>query len=157
MRCSQEILNLTEYFEMHSKDYPPIRKYSCQNSFSANLPFWIEIANPESFFAVDPFDYFTLDTDPDNDVMLIWDGTNKPFNLDKIQEFCETKNWRCTKRRNVRGSEASLTIHYDLDQFYYEYLTRSKGDLVIITIQENERLVELHCNFCFSFSIQQFK
>merc|ERR1712150_64151 len=35
---------------------------------------------------------------------------------------------------NVTGSEASVTILYDLDYFHYEHLTRAKTQLVIVTI-----------------------
>ena len=62
-----------------------------------------------------------------------------PSNLNEIEEFCREKHWRCTSRRNVRGSEASVTILYDLDDFYYEYLTRAKTQLVIVTIDGKQR------------------
>ena len=69
--------------------------------------------------------------------MLIY--TNDPSNLNEIEEFCREKHWRCTYLGDVRGSEASVTILYDLDDFYYEFLTRAKTQLVIVTIDGKQR------------------
>ena len=85
----------------------------------------MEHANLRSFF-----DYFK-DKFESQDVMLIYDN---PSNLNDIEEFCRDQKWRCTERGNVRGSEASVTILYDLDFFRYEDLTRAKTQLVIVTI-----------------------
>ena len=74
-----------------------------------------------------------------DDVMLIWDFMNKPSNLKDIKEFCHLQNWRCIERRNVRGSEASVTILYDINGFGYEWLTRAKTQLVIVTIDGKQR------------------
>ena len=71
--------------------------------------------------------------------MLIWDDRNKPSNLNEIEEFCIDQEWRCTKNWNVDGSEASVTILYDLDDFYYEYFTRAKTQLVLVTINGKQR------------------
>ena len=68
--------------------------------------------------------------------MLIHDY---PSNLNEIEEFCTKQNWRCTEDVNVDGSEASVTILYDLDDFEYDYLTRAKTQLVIVTIAGEER------------------
>ena len=107
-----------------------IRKYESSSSFTSDIPLWIEVTNPNSFF-----DYFK-DKFESNDVMLIWDdsGNNEPSNLNEIEEFCHQKNWRCTGKENVRGSEASVTILYNLYDFEYEHLTRSKTQMVIVTI-----------------------
>ena len=67
--------------------------------------------------------------------MLMQDN---PSNLNEIKEFCREKHWRCTHLGNVRGSEASVTILYDLDDFWYEVLTRAKTQLVIITISDSD-------------------
>ena len=50
------------------------------------------------------------------------------------KDFCTKQNWRCTFRGNVYGSEASVTILYDFDDFAYERFTRAKTQLVIVTI-----------------------
>ena len=118
---------------MHYKSYHPIRRGNSGKSFSADIPLWIEVSNPKTFF-----DYFKDKYEPD-DVMLIWDADNKPSNLNKIEEYCKDKKWRCTEWRNVRGSEASVTVLYDLDDFFYEFFTRAKTQLVIVTIDGKPR------------------
>ena len=71
--------------------------------------------------------------------MLIWDSWNKPSSLNEIEEFCTEQKWRCTERCNVRGSEASVTILYDLKYFGYEDFTRAKTQLVIVTIAGEQK------------------
>ena len=72
--------------------------------------------------------------------MLIWyNGRRKPPNLQDIEDFCIEQQWRCTETKNVKGSEASVTILYDLYGGYYsastyECLTRARTQLFIITI-----------------------
>ena len=110
--------------------YIPIRRWNSGKSFSSDIPLWIHIDNPTSFF-----DYFK-DKFESNDVMLI---CYNPTNLNDIKKFCTVKKWRCTERLNVRGSEASVTILYDLNFFDYEYLTRAKTQLVIVTIDGKQR------------------
>lgn len=115
---------------MHSNE-PAIRKYTGVKSFSAEIPSWIELASPKAFF-----DYFQ-DKFVDMDVMLIWDEV--PSNFKELERFCQDKKWKCTERDNVTGSEAMVTILYDLDWFDYEVLTRAKTQFLIVTIQEKER------------------
>ena len=131
-RSSQQILDLADYLRMHSGSYP-IRRWKSGKSFSSEIPLWVELSNPKSFF-----DYFK-DKFESDDVMLIWDDDNKPSNLSDIEEFCRKQKWRCTERWNVRGSEAFVTILYDFNYFAYEYLTRAKTQLVIVTIDEKRR------------------
>jgi len=94
------------------------------------LIFLYELTNPNSFL-----EYFK-DKFENNDVMVIWDLENKPSNLNDIEEFCHQQNWRCTEKWNVRGSEAFVTILYDLESLnymFYECLTRAKTHLVMVT------------------------
>ena len=114
---------------MHSHE-SLIRRWSSEKSFSSDTPLWVELLHPNSFF-----DYFK-DKFESNDVMLI---CYNPTNLNDIKKFCTVKKWRCTERLNVRGSEASVTILYDLNFFDYEYLTRAKTQLVIVTIDGKQR------------------
>ena len=125
-RSSQQILDFADYLQMHSLKIP-IRRYDSPNSFSSDVPLWIELASPNSFFDYlnDKFEF--------DDVMLQWDEDNEPSNLNEIKEFCRLKNWRCTEAEYVRGSEASVTILYGFNYFIYEYLTRAKTKLVIVT------------------------
>ena len=131
-RSSQQILDLADYLQMHSHE-SLIRRWSSEKSFSSDTPLWVELSNHKLFF-----DYFKDKYDSD-DVMLMWDGYSKPSNLNDIEEFCTEKKWRCTKDNDVRGSEASVTILYDFDGFIYEYLTRAKTQLVIVTIAGEQR------------------
>ena len=125
-RSSQQILDLADYLEMHTSD-GFMRKYDFQESFSSDIPLWIELVNPNSFF-----EYFKDKFDCD-DVMLIHYNYHHP-NLNEIEEFCRQKKWRCTSKENVKGSEASVSILYDFTDFAYEFLTRAKTQLVIVTI-----------------------
>ena len=131
-RSSQQILDLADYLQMHKpQNYLPVRRWNSPSSFSSEiLPLWVEHSHPKSFF-----DY-VKDKFESDDVMLIYDY---PSNLDEIEDFCKEQKWRCTHWGDVRGSEASVTILYDLDYFRYEYLTRAKTQLVIVTIDEKQR------------------
>ena len=131
-RSSQQILDLADYLQMHSND-DSIRRWNSGKSFSSDIPLWVELSNPKSFF-----DYFK-DKFDSGDVMLIWDDQNKPSNLIDIKEFCTNKKWRCTHSWNVIGSEASVTILYDLSYFRYEDFTRAKTQLFIVTIDVKQR------------------
>ena len=130
-RSSQQILDLADYLWMHQTTYAPIRRWNSGKSFSSEVPLWVHLSNPKSFF-----DYFK-DKFKSDDVMLIYYN----YLSNDIKEFCKQQKWRCTERLNVRGSEASVTILYDLDDFYYEYLTRAKTQLVIVTIDGKQRYV----------------
>ena len=128
-RSNQQILDLADYLNMHSGKVT-IRRSNSPSFFSIDIPLWVEHANLRSFF-----DYFK-DKFESQDVMLIYDN---PSNLNDIEEFCTEQKWRCTEDVNVRGSEASGTILYDLDFFRYEDLTRAKTQLVIVTIAGKQR------------------
>ena len=104
-------------------------------SFSSDIPLWIIFDIPELFF-----DYFNDKFESNiNDVMLIWDYYDKPSNLQDIEEFCREKKWRCTLSGNVRGSEASVTILYNVHSFLYEHLTRAKTQLIIVDVGRKQR------------------
>ena len=120
-----------------------IRRWNSGKSFSSDIPLWVELSNPKSFFC-----YFK-DKFKSDDVMLIWDGYNKPSNLNDIEEFCTEQKWRCTGSWNVKGSEASVAILYDLNDFNYENFTRAKIQLVIVTIDGEQR-------YFFNFKVVLF-
>ena len=126
-RSSQQILDLADYLNIHSNNHV-IRNWKYGKSFSSDIPLWVELSDPMSFF-----DYFK-DKFASDDVMLIWDQYCVPSNLNDVEEFCREQKWRCTKAGNVKGSEASIIILYDSDYFWYEQLTRAKNQLVIVTI-----------------------
>ena len=135
-RSSQQILDLADYLQMHYKH--PIRRYEAPKSFSSDIiPLWIELDNPNAFFALDIWlcDYFKYKFECD-DVMLIH---QRPPNLNDIEECCREQKWRCASSHNVKGSEASATILYDFDDFVIEYFTRAKTQLIIVTIDEKQR------------------
>ena len=129
-RSSQQILDFTDYLQMHFRS--PIRRWNSGKSFSSDTPLWVELSNPKSFF-----DYFK-DKFESDDVMLFYNFPY-PFNLNDIEGFCKDLKWRCTERLNVTGSEASVVILYDLNTIYYEVLTRAKTQLVIVTIAGKHR------------------
>ena len=126
-RSSQQILDLADYLYMHS-NYYPIRRWNSGKSFSSEIPLWVQLSNPKSFF-----DYFK-DKFESDDVMLVY---YNPRN--DIKEFCAEQKWRCAGRLHVDGSEANVTILYDCDVFDYEYFTRAKTQLVIVTIDGKQR------------------
>ena len=103
----------------------PIKRWNSGKSFSSDIPLWVELSYPNALF-----DYFK-DKFESDDVMLMYD---RPSNLNDIEVFCKDQKWKCTELNNVRGSEASVTILYDLRDFRYEHLTRAKTQLVIVTI-----------------------
>ena len=148
-RSSQQILDLADYLEMHrSYIYNAIRRWDSAMSFSSTIPIWVEIAISKSFFA-----YFKDIFESNDDVMLIWNYNNKPSNWNKIQQFCREQKWRCTASGNVQGSEASVTILYDLDEPHYEYLTRAKTHLIIVTIKGKKRYPILYQNWFVSKNV----
>ena len=128
---------MADYLQIHSTT-ELIRRYNFTDSFPSNdIPLWIELSDPEGFFL-----YFK-DSDFEN-VMLFWDTFNQPSNFKEIEKFCgrkkkKGKKWECSSDKNIRGSEASVTILYDLDFFNYEQLTRAKQKLIIVTIFGNTR------------------
>ena len=158
-RSSQQILDLADFLSYHSSknmnNYLPRKYYPNCRSFSSEVPIWIELAVPSSFFP-----YFEKKfTDFRSNVMLIWNIDNKPTNLEDIEEFCGRKQWRCTYGDNVRGSESSVTILYDHNDFHFEFFTRAKTQLVIVTLKGKKKYVLLtkRCSFfkvdfCLCFS-----
>ena len=122
--------NLEEY----PYPYPPIRKHASSSSFSSDMsPLWIELEHPRLFFEC------FKDKSEREDVMLIW--FNHPISsyLNGIEEFCREQRWRCSEVDCVKGSEASVIILYDLDDFDYEYFTRAQTQLIIVTIVMGEK------------------
>ena len=141
-RSSQQILDLADYLHMHQTYYNPIRSFESSSSFCSEIPLWIELDKYTNFKSF--FDYFKSKYDC-NDVMLVWDMDTVQYywrhfyNID-IEEFCRIQNWKCTETMDVRGSEASITILFNLDDFHHEYITRAKNQLVIVTIIEYARV-----------------
>ena len=54
-RSSQQILDLADYLKMHHSGSVPIRRWNTGESFSSDIPLWIELSNPNAFF-----DYFMV-------------------------------------------------------------------------------------------------
>ena len=131
-RSSQQILDLADYLQMH-QSFLTKRRYESSSSFNSDIiPLWIEVTNPNSVF-----DYFK-DKFENDDVMVICESFSR-YHLNDIKDFCLQQNWRCTEKIDVRGSEASITILYDLDHFYFEHFTRAKSQLIIVTIAGKQR------------------
>ena len=128
-RSSQEILNLADFCQMHMGygAWSPYRQYSYEVSFSSDKPLWIELDTPSWFPHI--FQNIEGKFATDDDVMVISDQADYD-----IKEFCRLKKWRCTHKFDVKGSEASVVILFDLQSFGYEWFTRAKNQLVIVTI-----------------------
>ena len=131
-RSSQQILDLADYLQLH-QSYVTVRRYESSSSFNSDIPLWIELTNPNSFF-----DYFK-DKFENDDVMVICESFSRSSNLNDMKYFCLQQNWRCAEKIDVRGSEASITILYDLDHFFYEHFTRAKTQLIIVTVNGKQR------------------
>ena len=131
-RSSQQILNLADYLQTH-QSFLTIRRYESSSSFNSNIPLWIELTNSDSFF-----DYFK-DKFESDDVMVICEPFIRSSSLNDMKYFCLQQNWRCAEKIDVRGSEASITILYDLDHFFYEHFTRAKTQLIIVTVNGKQR------------------
>jgi len=82
-RSSQEILDLADYLWMHQSKYLPTLRWTFENSFTSDIPVWLELCNPNSFFGF--FDYFK-DKFVYDDVMLIH---NVPHNLNDIKKILQ--------------------------------------------------------------------
>ena len=128
-RSSQEILNLADFCQMHIGYgvWSPYKQYSSEGSFSSDTPLWIELDNVFNIFQ--NIVKFTTD-----DVMVIYDQEEYEYD---INQFCSLKNWRCSHKFDVKGSEASVVILLDLQSFGYEWFTRAKNQLVIVTTVDN--------------------
>ena len=134
-RSSQEILNLADFSQMHMgygawSHYKQKRfymQYSSEGSFSSDKPLWIELDTPSWFPHI--FQNLLETKFPTDDVMVISDQSGYD-----IKEFCRLKKWRWSHKFDVKGSEASVVVLFDLQSFGYEWFTRAKNQLVIVTI-----------------------
>ena len=157
-RSCQQILDFADFLQHYRF---PIRKLNYGESFSSQKPLWVELSNHKLYFDFFKYLKFILEEKglpkkerlnpkfnilskfKSNDVMLIWDENTymhmDASNFSDIEEFCRKQKWRFTEKSDVRGSEASVTILYDLDVFQYEFLTRAKALLVLVTIDGKQR------------------
>ena len=132
-RSSQQILDLADYLWVHYSR-SPIRRWNSGKSFSSDKPLWVKLSNQVVNDRTRCFFDYIKDKFDSDDIMLIWDDEHKPSNLNDIKKFCTEQKWRCTSYFNITGSEASVIILYGLDSFHYEFLTRAKTQLVIVTL-----------------------
>ena len=120
-----------------------MRRYNSRKSFSSDMPLWIELSDPKAFFLYfKNFDY--------KNVILFCDDTYA-INYEAVREYCLSQKWNCSADENMRGSEATVAILYDLDTFEYEQLTRAKQTLIIVTICGMERYFFLFFTSLFCF------
>ena len=143
-RSSQEILEFADYMNIHHTDsMTPIRAYQSEKSFSTCIPTLVEFEDPKLVF-----EYFEDKFSHDEDVLVLHEF---PTNFLEIEKSCEKKGWKSVYYQDVRGFEASIIIIYDLrDKFGYEWFTRAKHQLYIVTI--TGRLTQRY-NFELSYPI----
>ena len=147
-RSSQQILDLADYLLIHS-NAEIIGRYNFTDSFpSDDIPLWLELSDPRGF-------RFYFENSEFENVMLFWSTFNTPSNFEDIKEFCrgkteKGKKWEWSTDKNIRGSEATVTILYDLDAFDYEQLTRAKQNLIIVTICGRNKRYFLFLLICFA-------
>ena len=103
-RCSQEILDLANFYLLHHKNpYTIIQKqYSFKSSFSSGIiPLWIELENTDKFASVPQF----IDSD---DVLVLC----KKDDPDIIKRCCHENNWSFHDDEDLRGIESTVIVLY---------------------------------------------
>ena len=103
-RCSQEILDLANFYLLHHKNpYTIIQKqYSFKSSFSSGIiPLWIELENTDQFASVPQF----IDSD---DVLVLC----KKDDPDIIKRCCHENNWSFHDDEDLRGIESTVIVLY---------------------------------------------
>ena len=151
-RCSQEILELANFYQMHHHNHGDTiihKQYSYESSFSTGMiPLWIELENADQFTILSKFII-------GDDVLVLYNEDG----CDKIENTCQENNWNCVRYTSVaRGSEAKAIVIYvgfenkcengccDIESecgtgclIGYEELTRAKHLLIFVSIRGQER------------------
>ena len=135
LRCSNEIIALTFYLMIHSKNNSELKSFEHSlDSFNGCVPIWLDVEDVEDFI------YFT-DTNPvfTKSVMVIYDPNDDEFSLQPVMKLCMDKKWSCQPYSSIVGSEASTVFLYNLKEFHFESFTRVTTYLTIITIKDKDR------------------
>ena len=130
-RSSQPILELTYFINRHHDDYLNVLIHDSpdsKNSFNGPKPQWIEVKDAKAFvkYAEENLSAFK------GDAMVIKEV--KGEELSEISLLCSKFEWKYCDREDVRGSESTLVIIYDFDEFDFEAFTRAKHNLLIVTL-----------------------
>ena len=140
-RSSQQILTLAYYLEIHSSNrlLSSASKKS-KESFLDVIPKWYQIR--EDFLYSDDHEtfveYANLHFAHLKDVMLIMHHEHGRVPI--IENLCNNKKWIFCDRSQITGSEASVVIVYDFDDFDKEAFTRAKNQLIIVTTSRRTQL-----------------
>ena len=133
-RSSQEILYLLDYCKMHVGE-TPMKHFVFKPSFtSGNVPLWIQMES----ICCDCFIGFTKFFDenfPDfKDVILV--APYKSLHHETILEYCREKKWEYFfySDNDLKGAEASVVILLGIEDFNFEWFSRAKHQLIIITV-----------------------
>ena len=148
-RCSQEILDLANFYLMHHHNHGDTiiqKQYSFNSSFSTGIiPLWIELESADQFASVSQF----IDCD---DVIVLC-GKDE---TDIIRRYCQENNWSIHED-DLRGTEATVIVLYvgiggignSCMTIGYEELTRAKHHLVIVSLRggQNRYTNNQHVNY----------
>ena len=97
------------------------------NCFDGGIdPQWIEVESVDSF--VNYVNEYLIKTE---DTMLVYGSSSH----EQLRTLATHHNWGYHSRGEIRGSEASFVILFDIDQFDYEVFTRAKHRLLIVTMK----------------------
>ena len=138
-RCSQELLELTYYFLIHS---PPEDELYKQKSFihlpyssPGKKPLWLEVPSLEAFI------YYTntnQDLKDSNDVMVVYEPDNIKDVIETLTEYCSGREWKICPSNSVMGSEAQIVIIYNMKSIHFEALSRAMFQLIFVTTQDSK-------------------
>ena len=138
-RCSQELLELTYYFLIHS---PHDDKLYKQKSFihlpyssPGKKPLWLEVPSLEAFI------YYTntnQDLKDSNDVMVVYEPDNIKDVIETLTEYCSGREWKICPSHSVMGSEAQIVIIYNMKSIHFEALSRAMFQLIFVTTQDSK-------------------
>ena len=137
LRCSNEIIALTFYMMIHSKNTSSLKSFEHSlDSFNGDVPVWLDLEDVEDFVNFAEKTYH--DGSNPESVMVIYDPNDDQFSLQPLMKYCLEKEWPCHPYTSIVGSEATTVFLYNLKEFHFESFTRATTDLIIITIKGGE-------------------
>ena len=137
-RSSQEILDLLDYCKMHVGE-SPMKHFVSKPSFtSGNVPLWIQMEHICSQCFIG-FTKFFDENFPDfqDDVLLV--APFKSIHHETFLEYCREKKWEYYfySDNGLKGAEVSVVILLGIKDFNFEWFSRAKHQLIIITVHQS--------------------
>ena len=129
-RSSQPILDFADYMITHAFPYSylALKYFPSTDSFFGPKPQWLNVKNLKEFL-----DFADTKLKDFKDVLVIsWDQLR--WNAE-LAEFCDMRDWKYCTREQVKGSEATMVIIHDFEEFSYESFTRARNQLIIVTLE----------------------